>query len=435
MVCLACVMGAPATAGAKVVRYRLYNGLRVALAPDPALEDVSVVLSYGAGRADDPAGEEGLAHLVEHVVWEGAARVSGRADMRPVTRLGGIENAWTYPDRTDYETTVGPEGLPVALYVERRRMTLGPGLLDDVELARDRHILDYERADRGCATNTEARWLDAFFPPGHPYRRPRCGEHLAGITIDDVRAFFDTWYGPANAALAIVGRFDVEAVRPLVDSTFERVSGDEPPARPALTAPWRERGLRIDIGGVANGDYVTMVWRTPARGTRDDRALAVAGFLLADGQGSLLHDLSGRQWAADLDFRLDLERRDSQLVVTIPLVDAALGDFVIDRVDRAIEDLAANVPAQPFERARATAIRSRQRALQSSIERARALVSSEEPIDEDVASTLSAADVQRAVQAYLTGGRRVAMVMRHGPQYPSCGVLLKAREEGAPVRR
>src|SRR5579862_4400292 len=114
----------PASAAAPAIEeHRLPNGLRVVLAPDGGLDDVSVVVRYAVGSADDPPGREGLAHLVEHMMFDGSKHVPKGEHGRLLEAAGAWGmNARTSPDATTYFETVPSNQLPLVLWLESDRM-------------------------------------------------------------------------------------------------------------------------------------------------------------------------------------------------------------------------------------------------------------------------------------------------------------------------
>ncbi|MBW3571113.1 MAG: insulinase family protein [Gemmatimonadetes bacterium] len=272
----------------------LGNGMRVVAHHDPAAPLVAVHLMFRAGSRDEAPGRTGLAHLLEHLMFEGSQHApKGRFD-DVLERVGGTNNGSTWVDRTNYYVTVPSNAVELPLWLERDRMAFQlPTLTAEVlELQRGVVINErrqaYENRPYGMA---DERLHQLLFPAGHPYSWPTIGymRDLKAITLDDARAFYSTYYTPGNAVLVFAG--DVEPERAF--ALAERYFGDLPagpalPARhtPALPpAPAERRGTMEDD---VSFPRVYLAYAVPGYGTDDWVALDALAYLLADGDSSRL---------------------------------------------------------------------------------------------------------------------------------------------------
>ena len=413
-----------------VEHYRLRNGLRVVLAPDPALEDVSVLIRYGVGSADDPDGKDGLAHVVEHLMFTGSRHVRPGDRERWIARAGGVEDGTTDTDVTDYTETAPPEALALILWLESDRMGFLADTLTAEVLDRERHLVVDELRDVHCKrVDAEATGRLEILPDWHPYHRRLCNGDVLGVKLADVRAFLRTWYGPSNATIAIAGRFDSASVRALIDRYFGTLPGSDVPERPALTADWPPRSVRLEVGSPDPQEFVTFVWRGFPFNTRADAALDVAASLLTDPAGSLRRDLDRRHLATYVNAREHSSLRDSIFTLTVGLRDGAAPDDVIAVVDRAVTGLGAAVAPGAFERARVGWSDWTMSLLETSRGRVGRMVAAPdvpEPLEFDSYGALTATDVEEAVRARLVPDRRATVVVHHG-HYPLLGVVLSRK--------
>lgn len=189
----------------------LENGLRVVVHEDHSAPVVSVAVAYHAGSAADPPGRRGLAHLVEHMMFEGSQHVPRGALDETLGIVGAAhKNATTSSDWTLYYETVPSARLETAMWLESDRMGYPlaahkQAVLDEV---RDVVVAElHERYDHSPSLTARAAVRAALYPLPHPYHFAPIGtlEDLAAITLADVRDFWIRNYGPENATLVLVG--------------------------------------------------------------------------------------------------------------------------------------------------------------------------------------------------------------------------------------
>lgn len=194
-------------------KYLLDNGLTVILHEDNSDPLVHVDVTYHVGSAREEVGKSGFAHFFEHMMFQGSENVADEQHFKLVTEAGGSMNGTTNTDRTNYYQTVPANQLEKMLWLEADRMGF---LLDAVTQEKfevQRETVKNERAQRvdnqPYGLRTE-RISEALYPEGHPYSWPVIGyiEDLNRVNVDDLKVFFQTWYGPNNAVLTIGGNID-----------------------------------------------------------------------------------------------------------------------------------------------------------------------------------------------------------------------------------
>jgi len=202
----------------------LPSGLRVGFEAAHTRGMVGVVLTVGEGSTSDPPGKEGLAHLVEHLVFH--ARFDGRQVSETLARIGATYNADTGLDRTLYYMFAPAAALPTLLRLVEQRLWRPLEGVDRAAFAVERDIVENELRQRNetAVYGQVGAWLQAaLFPRDHPYARSVGGsvETLRRLTLEDARAFVrQGGYAPPNASLLIVGDFDPNAAAAAVGEDF-----------------------------------------------------------------------------------------------------------------------------------------------------------------------------------------------------------------------
>jgi zinc protease len=273
----------------------LPNGLRVIVAPDHVAPVVAVNLWYDVGSKHEQPGRTGFAHLFEHFMFQGSRHVAKAEHMAIVQAAGGVTNATTYFDRTNYFETLPSHQLEIGLWLEADRMATLLDALSQENLDNQREVVKNEKRqsydNRPYGTFYE-KLMAALFPPGHPYHHTPIGsmEDLDAASLDDVIAFFRTWYVPNNAVLTVAGDVDEEAVFAAAERYFGPIAANPalprlaPAGAPATSAESRET-VREDVPLAR----VHLGYRIPPFGTSAFEALEVATHILAGGRGSRLH--------------------------------------------------------------------------------------------------------------------------------------------------
>jgi zinc protease len=286
-------MSIPAT---RFTDERLPNGLRLIIAEDHLAPVVAVNLWYAVGSKHEVPGKTGFAHLFEHVMFQGSANVAKAEHIALVQAAGGTMNGTTWLDRTNYFETMPSHQLELALWLEADRMGTLLDALSQENLNNQREVVKNEKRwsydNRPYGTWSEK--LQAhLFPPEHPYHHPTIGsmEDLDAASLDDIKAFFRTWYAPNNAVLAIVGDVEPADARRWVSRYFGGI-----PANPAIPI-LGDLALPPTLGGERRETVPDRVplpriylgFRAPVFGDERMDALDVASQILAGGKGSRLH--------------------------------------------------------------------------------------------------------------------------------------------------
>ncbi|NJD20605.1 MAG: insulinase family protein, partial [Gemmatimonadetes bacterium] len=278
-------------------RHRLPNGLRVVLSHDPSVPVVAVNLWYGVGSRNEPEGRTGFAHLFEHMMFQGSANVPKNRHFELIERAGGALNATTWYDRTNYFETVPSHHLDLALWLESDRMGWMLPALDQEKLDNQRDVVKNEkrqRYDNQPYGDWDERLQRLVFPPAHPYHHTVIGsmEDLDGATLEDVAAFFRTYYVPRNAVLTVAGDFDPAAVMDRVAAWFGEIpSGGAIPPLPGSpeVEPLIGSTVRDDVVADVPLPRGIMAFRIPPYASGDFPVAEVARAVLGTGRASRLY--------------------------------------------------------------------------------------------------------------------------------------------------
>ena len=234
----------PAASGADAIKlpfetYALPNGLTVILSPDKTTPTVAVNVWYKVGSKNEAVGRTGFAHLFEHVMFTGSGNVPYGLHDKLTEGVGGSNNGTTNNDRTTYFETVPSNYLESALWLEADRMGYLLDTLDLAKLNAQRDIVKNERRqgmDNQPYGRAEEILSRATYPASHPYSWSVIGsmEDLSAASEEDVKNFFRLYYAPNNAYLSIVGDFETAQAKAWVTKYFGDIARGKPITRPKV---------------------------------------------------------------------------------------------------------------------------------------------------------------------------------------------------------
>jgi len=275
-------------------KFKLDNGLTVVVHTDRKAPVVAVNVWYHVGSKNEPEGKTGFAHLFEHLMFQGSEHFNDEF-FKPFEQVGATgQNGTTSFDRTNYFQNVPTTALDLALWMESDRMGHLLGVVTQERLDEQRGVVQNEKRQgenrpQGKLWETVMR---GSFPVGHPYHWLPIGsmEDLNAASLEDVKEWFRTYYGAANAVLVLAGDIDVPTAREKAQRYFGHI-----PAGPALTRPgeWiaaRTESKRSVMFDQVSQDYWYRFWNIPPDGTDDADLLAIAGHILGGGKTSRLYE-------------------------------------------------------------------------------------------------------------------------------------------------
>ena len=275
-------------------RQTLDNGLDVLVHEDHGCPIVAVNLWYHVGSKNETPGRTGFAHLFEHLMFEGSQHYD-KGYFHPLQEAGALLNGSTNADRTNYWEVVPTNALELALWMESDRMGYLLPALTDAKFANQRDVVlnerrqNYENRPYGFAGMAI---MAALYPEDHPYHWMTIGaaEDIRAAHIDDVRAFFQTYYRPRNASLALAGDVDTAHAVELAAQYFgELDGGDEPPPVQALPVARFLSERRLVVEDRVELPRLYLSWHSPSIFAADDAELDLAAEVLASGKTSRLY--------------------------------------------------------------------------------------------------------------------------------------------------
>jgi len=275
---------------------RLDNGLRVVIAEDHLAPVVAVNLWYDVGSKHEVPGKTGFAHLFEHVMFQGSRHVGKAEHIALVQAAGGTMNGSTWLDRTNYFETLPSNQLELALWLEADRMATLLDALSQENLDNQREVVKNEKRwsyDNRPYGSFQEKLQGHLFPSEHPYHHSTIGsmDDLDAASLEDVSAFFRTYYAPNNAVVSIVGDVDTGAALAAAERYFGAI-----PANPSIP-PLGDLSLPLTLGGERRETVFDRVplprvhvgFRSPVFGDPALDALDLAGQILSGGKGSRLN--------------------------------------------------------------------------------------------------------------------------------------------------
>jgi zinc protease len=261
MLGLSLLLVVPAHAAPEAVAYHV--GLRVAFAPDSSAPRIASAMYIEAGSLDDPAGREGVSHLVEHL-WYDSREADGPTAWDTLAGMGCTVSAETWPEFTRFLTSCPPAAQDTLLTLELRRVLRPLQGVDEGDIARARQVVAVEEAEHPRGWREEL--LVALYPADHPLAarlaRPGLAAHLDATMV---QAFADMEYRPDQAVLALAGRVDVAAARASLDRALGTPTLDPPPRTTRRIAPEHRRTLRVAPRVLQGTDtpLATIAWSLP----------------------------------------------------------------------------------------------------------------------------------------------------------------------------
>jgi zinc protease len=274
-------------------KFILSNGLTLIVHEDHKAPIVAVDVWYHVGSKDEKPGRTGFAHLFEHLMFTSSENHNDEF-LRPLLAVGATKmNGNTWLDRTTYFENVPVNALDTALWLESDRMGHLLGAIDQKKLDEQRGVVQNEKRQGENRPYGKVNELIATstYPAGHPYSWTTIGsmDDLNAASLEDVKNWFRTYYGAANAVLVIAGDVQPEDVRKRVEHYF----GDIAPG-PVLkrTDSWVAKMTgekRASLQDRVPQARIYKTWNIPGYNTRDFTLLQIAGEVLAGSKNSRLY--------------------------------------------------------------------------------------------------------------------------------------------------
>ena len=276
-------------------KYELENGLNVVLHQDKSDPIVSVAIQYGVGSNREKKGRTGFAHLFEHMLFQESENVPQDQFFKTIQDAGGTLNGGTWQDGTVYYEVVPNNALETVLWLESDRMGFLINTVTESAFANQQEVVQNEkrqRVDNNPYGHTSWVIDKNLFPDGHPYSWQVIGEleDLQNATVEDVKEFYDKFYGPNNATLVIAGDFEEGKTKELVEKYFGEIKKrQEVEPLPVQNVTLDETKRLYHEDNFATAPQLNMVWPTVEQYTDDAYALDFLGEILSDGKKAPLY--------------------------------------------------------------------------------------------------------------------------------------------------
>ena len=272
--------------------YKLKNGLKVILSQDHTAPTVAVAVYYNIGFRIEPKNRTGFAHLFEHMMFQGSENLGKMEFIKLVQQNGGILNGSTRFDFTNYFEVMPSHKLETALWAEADRMK---GLdITQENLTNQQGVVKNEVKDNVLNQPYGGfPWLDMpQYANENWYNAHNFYGDLADLDsakLEDVDSFFKTFYAPNNAALAVVGDFEIEDAKKWIAQYFEGIPSATLPEQPDISEPKQEQEKRhVKEDKLANKPAIAIAYKMPDRGTPEYYAMGLIDQILLQGQDSKL---------------------------------------------------------------------------------------------------------------------------------------------------
>jgi len=297
------------------------NGLKVLLSEDHSSPVVTVMVTYLVGSRNELEGRRGAAHLLEHMMFKGTERYQkqkGTAIAAVLQRVGAHLNASTWTDGTNYYETLPSSELDLALDIEAERMR--GSLFRQEDLASEMHVVhsELEKIENSpFSMLDQALWGAAFTT--HPYHFPVIGwrKDIEETSAADLKKFYDTYYWPNNAYLAVMGAYDPALILQKLADTFGKLPRS-PAAIPVIPRqePQQTAQRHTEIRREDRVESVIVAHKIPEFTHPDASALDVLALILTNGKNSRLYRQLVNSGLA-VDMRSDASKsRDPGLFIT-----------------------------------------------------------------------------------------------------------------------
>ncbi|MES2144199.1 MAG: pitrilysin family protein, partial [Pseudomonadota bacterium] len=268
------VLAATAPAVAQTVTdFTLSNGLQVVVVEDHRAPVATQMIWYRVGAADEPIGRSGIAHFLEHLMFQGTDKVAAGQFSATVERQGGDDNAFTSWDYTAYFQRIATDRLGLMMEMEADRMR--NLRLTEQDVATEREVILSERSQvtdssPGALLNEQMR---AAMFLNHPYGIPIIGwrHEIETLGRQDAYDMYARFYAPNNATLVIAGDVDPANVRVLAEKYYGPLAtsdGIGPRIRPKEPPPNAERRVILKDPRVSE-PYLIRTYLAPIRKSGD----------------------------------------------------------------------------------------------------------------------------------------------------------------------
>jgi zinc protease len=280
-------------------KYVLKNGLTLLVNEDHKTPTVYFNIWYHVASKNEPEGRTGFAHLFEHIMYQGSQHWDDDF-FKATQKIGATnQNGSTSQDRTNYYQSVPKESLDSILWLESDRMGYLLPTLTKAKLDEQRGVVQNEKrqGDNQPYGLVQYRISEAIYPKNHPYAHSVIGSlaDLDAASLDDVKDWFRTWYGPSNAVVVLSGDITAAEAKAKVEKYFGEIPSGPPVAHPKAWVAKRTGAQREEMFDRVASPRIYKVWNVPEFDNPEGELLDVAAYALGGDKNArltkrLVHD-------------------------------------------------------------------------------------------------------------------------------------------------
>lgn len=278
-----------------IIQYKLDNGLDVILYQDKDIPMVTTNIWYRVGSSSEVGGKTGLTHLFEHMMFQGSKNVAKGEHFRFIQEAGGLANASTSIDRTNYYNRVPSNFIELPLWLEADRMGSFVDSINQEKLSNQIDVVKNERLERYDNQPYGLAWELIFsnmFNKKHPYHSPVIGwmDDILSYSIEDVVAFYKKHYGPSNACLVLAGDIEFDSSIKLIEKYFTGIPRFVTQADEIdYDFSSLKESLKIIKEETVDLEKVFLVWQSVKAFDADDSVYGILSDLLTGSKNGRLH--------------------------------------------------------------------------------------------------------------------------------------------------
>lgn len=320
-----------------IEQYKLKNGLQVILSEDYSLPLVSVVVAYNVGSIHEKPGKEGIAYLLENLMFQGSKNIGRMQHISFIQRIGGELNAATTENKTIFYQTVPSNQLALVLWLESDRMKSLEINTSNVERMKEALIEEIRHRKAADPYLESSIFFDQLLFPNFTHSHPVFGNeaNLRGITEEDVRIFYSTYYRPNNAVLSITGNIDKRKTLQLIRKYFETIpEGKEIAPLPLVEFPEKKLIVKTHQDSLASLPAFFLGYRIATPYSDDYYALRIIDYILLHGKTSRLFKKLIKKERIAFDLSGGIEERRELAAFKIFIINS--NEIMMERSKKAI---------------------------------------------------------------------------------------------------
>lgn len=335
--------------------FTLDNGMKVILIENHRAPIVTHMIWYKVGAADEPWGQSGIAHFLEHLMFKGTETLEAGEFSEKIRALGGRDNAFTSQDYTAYFQTIAAQHLETVMKMEAERMNgLSPSK-NDVKLE---HKVILEERRQNIDNYPKKRFyekMQATLFPNHPYGTPIIGwmKEMQKLNWEQAYAFYEKWYAPNNAILIVSGDVTLQELKPLAEKIYGVLPREDVPDRHRNDIPTLKGETRLILKDkTVHQPVLTRIYRVPSHrcaNRTDVLALQLLEEILGGGATTRLYKtlVVEKGQATTVDISYDPTSYDcSTLWINASPVENVLPETLEASIDEILSDFSKTGPTE-----------------------------------------------------------------------------------------